>query len=362
MANEEQLAILKQGVDVWNQWRKENPDVEIDLGYANLGSSKFLQEALSTGKHFSLADVAVDLSGINLSQANLNFVDLYAVNLSSANLHNANLTGAQLTGSNLCQADFSAANLLQVDFSWAKLIETDFFTASMGTTFFSNNDLSKAISLDAVMHVTRSTIGTDTLQKSEGKIPVEFLRGCGLSDLDIEYAKLADPDMSNEEISEITQNIFDLKATRPIQISPLFISYSHANSAFVDKLETKLNENGIRFWRDIHDAKAGRLETQIDRAIRHNPTVLLILSEHSTSSDWVEHEARLARKLEKELDRDVLCPIALDDSWETCNWPERIKEQIMEYNILDFSNWEDDAELDKMFKKLIDGLDVFYKK
>jgi hypothetical protein len=24
MANEEQLAILKQGVDVWNQWREEN--------------------------------------------------------------------------------------------------------------------------------------------------------------------------------------------------------------------------------------------------------------------------------------------------------------------------------------------------
>jgi hypothetical protein len=27
MANEEQLAILKQGVDVWNQWRKENENI-----------------------------------------------------------------------------------------------------------------------------------------------------------------------------------------------------------------------------------------------------------------------------------------------------------------------------------------------
>ena len=131
--------------------------------------------------------------------------------------------------------------------------------------------------------------------------------------------------------------------------------------SFIERLETKLTENGIRFWRDVHDATSGRLETQIDRAIRHNPTVLLILSEDSTKSDWVEHEVRLARKLEKEMGRDVLCPIALDDSWKTSPWPERIMEQVMEYNILDFSNWDDDAEFSKMFTKLIDGLDMFYK-
>jgi len=28
MANEEHLEILDQGVEVWNKWRKENPDVK----------------------------------------------------------------------------------------------------------------------------------------------------------------------------------------------------------------------------------------------------------------------------------------------------------------------------------------------
>lgn len=35
MANKEQLAILKQGVAVWNKWREENPDVKINLRWAN---------------------------------------------------------------------------------------------------------------------------------------------------------------------------------------------------------------------------------------------------------------------------------------------------------------------------------------
>ena len=36
MANAEQLEILKQGVEVWNTWREENPHVPIDLAGAEL--------------------------------------------------------------------------------------------------------------------------------------------------------------------------------------------------------------------------------------------------------------------------------------------------------------------------------------
>jgi len=103
------------------------------------------------------------------------------------------------------------------------------------------------------------------------------------------------------------------------------------------------------------------VETQLDSAIRLNPTVLFVLSEHSLSSDWVEHEVRTARTLEKEMGRDVLCPVALDDSWKSSRWPKRIMKQIMEYNILDFSAWEDDSKFEGMFRKLIDGLELFYK-
>lgn len=182
-----------------------------------------------------------------------------------------------------------------------------------------------------------------------------------MSDWEIELVKLYNPDLTNEEINSIRYKMYDLRATQAIQVAPLFISYSNGDGLFVDKLESQLNKKGIRFWRDVHDMKAGRMETQIDRAIRQNPTVLLVLSEHSLSSDWVEHEVRTAREWGKEIGRDTLCPIALDDSWKDSRWPKRVMEQIMEYNILDFSKWKDDGKFGETFRKLLEGLDLFYK-
>ena len=39
MANQEQLAILKQGVKVWNQWRQDHAFIKTDLYGANLGGA-----------------------------------------------------------------------------------------------------------------------------------------------------------------------------------------------------------------------------------------------------------------------------------------------------------------------------------
>jgi hypothetical protein len=326
MANEEQLSILKQGVEVWNRWREDNPNVHIDLFYAKLSG--------------------FDLQEANLWEADLRQAILWPVNLSRALLGRADLSEANLTGSNL---------------SRAYLDESIFYRTAVGYTTFGYSDLSKVVGLEEAFHNGPSTIGTDTIAMSRGKIPEAFLRGCGLSDWEIEETKLYNPDLSNEQVNKILYRIYDLRATQALQISPLFVSYSHGDNRFVDKIGDSLTQIGIRYWRDIHDMKSGRIEQQIDRAIRQNPTVLLVLSINSLSSDWVEHEVHTARGLEKEIGRDVLCPVALDDSWKYSRWPKRIMEQITEYNILDFSEWQDERKFESMFRRLIDGLEVFYK-
>jgi len=346
MASEEHLKILKEGVAAWNRWRDAHPEISPDLSGANL-----IQANLRDANFFQA----------NFNNADLRYTDLVRANLFAADLSSSNLIGAELSGASLDEASLRGANLFGANFNGANLNYADLTKARINWTSFGNLDLSLVNGLDKVIHEGPSTLGIDTLRKSKGKIPTRFLRGCGLSDLDIESAKLNNPDLNNHELDEILYKIHDLRGNQPLQISPLFISYNHADSAFVDKMEGQLNAKGIRFWRDVHHATAGRLEKQIDRAIRHNPTVLVILSENSVKSDWVEHEVRTARELEKESGRDVLCPLALDDSWKESPWPKRIMEQVMEYNIPDFSGWKDDAEFGKLFKKLIDGLKLFYK-
>jgi hypothetical protein len=100
------------------------------------------------------------------------------------------------------------------------------------------------------------------------------------------------------------------------------------------------------------------MERQIDRAIPQTPRVLLILSKSSLQSDWLEHEVEEARKLEKERECRVLCPVALDDSWKD----GRLPGYLMEYNILDVSAWKKGSQFDPIFRQLMDALELFDKR
>lgn len=323
----------------------------------------------------------LDLRGIDLRGACLKNVDLTGTGLSGANLAGADLTWADFTRADLRGADLTKANLSFVDFNFTNLQDarligarlfgaflsgvhltrTDFHECLLDFTSFVGVDLRLAVGLDSINSVGPSTVGTDTLAASLGQIPEVFLRGCGLSDWEIKAARLYDPDLPRDLATNLLYEIENLRFDSAFQLNPLFISYSHRDSAFVDTVERLLDKAGVRYWRDVAHATAGRLEKQIDRAIRHNPTVLLVLSENSVQSDWVEWEASKARGLEKELKRDVLCPVALDDSWKTCEWPGWLRQQIMDHNILDFSKWKDAAMMGSQFRKLLDGLALYYK-
>ncbi|MEI6847565.1 MAG: pentapeptide repeat-containing protein [Chlorobiaceae bacterium] len=85
----EHLALLEQGVEVWNRWRKENPDV---VPYFE-GAA--LQER-------SLRDA--DLRGAKLLHALLVDADLNGADLSSADLRGADLSRADLSGTNLSKS------------------------------------------------------------------------------------------------------------------------------------------------------------------------------------------------------------------------------------------------------------------
>jgi uncharacterized protein YjbI with pentapeptide repeats len=371
MANKDHLDILRAGVRAWNDWRERENLVRPDL------SNAYLREYAIDDSFSRLGDLrSIDLRKANLQGAILNALDLSHSDLSSSSLYGASIRESSLHGSEIMEADLSHADLrktvlldanlcgsglIAANLAEAVMRRADLTEAWVGHTTFLGNDLSEVIGLGTVRHGAPSFIGIDTIRLSKGAIPQVFLRGCGLSDLDVEFAKLANHHLNNEEVTTIGYKIIELHASRPVQITPLFISYSHSDAQFVEKMEDSLNERGVRSWRDVHHATAGRLDKIIDRAMRLNPTVLLVLSEHSVNSDWVEHEAAKARELEKKLKRDVLCPVALDDSWKNCEWSEVLRRQVSKYRILPFSNWQDDRVFTRQFNKLVEGLHIFYR-
>ena len=342
MADPEQLKILKQGVREWNAWREMHPGIEPDLAEAsliraNLAKADLIRANL-TGVHLIEADLRgaklvdanlarADLGGANLRSAKLTRADLSKaylvhailqhVDLAEANLAGANLQRTNLSSANLCDASLKGANLQWVDLSMAILARTKMSDAWFEHVILSFNDLSETMGLSDCSHIGPSELGYHTLMMSKD-LPESFLKGCGLQDWEIEATKLHARELCAEEITRILYRIHDLRVQRVLLINPLFISYAHDDKSFVAKIEEVFKGKGIRYWRDVHHATAGRLEKQVDQAMRLHPIVLLILSEHATKSDWVQHEVRLARELEKETGRDVLCPIALDDSWKSC--------------------------------------------
>lgn len=315
-----QLRILNRGVEVWNAWRANNPDVVIDL----------------TGADFR----GRDFRNINLQRAYL----------TRATFGNTDLTGANCEFSELTTATFIVSKLTGCRFTRAKV----------GDTSFLGTDLSDAIGLTEIIHLGPSRFDLSTLRAAKGRLAESFLIAAGLSRTEALFARLYDPELSQDDITTVAYDIDRHRGTDPIQLRSVFISYSHVDSLFVDRLTTELARHDIRYWRDTYKLVAGKLEKQIDRAIRFNPTVVLVLSEHAIQSDWVEWEVTRARVAEKDLKRDVLCPISIDNHWLTSEWSGPTKLQIAKYNVLDFGNWRNEDQFRRQFGRLIQGLHLFY--
>ncbi|MEO1042619.1 MAG: pentapeptide repeat-containing protein [Pseudomonadota bacterium] len=127
MANEEHLGILRQGVEAWNAWRRENTGIRPDLQGADLRRAK-LDDADLRGADLLDANLrdanlqGANLLGANLLGANLQGADLQDADLQDADLQDADLQDANLEGANLRRADLQGANLLGAELRRANLL------------------------------------------------------------------------------------------------------------------------------------------------------------------------------------------------------------------------------------------------
>lgn len=254
---------------------------------------------------------------------------------------NANFIEADLLRADLRGADLSGAVFGWTNLSGADLAGANFAGALLSKTILADVDLSKVKGLETVTHEGPSTIGIDTIYRSQGKIPETFLRGAGVSDDFIALVK---------------------GIAGSIQFYSCFISYSAKDQEFADRLYEDLQSNGVRCWFASHDIQAGKkLHEQIGMAISLHERLLLILSPNSIKSEWVKTEIAKARKREVREDQQVLFPISLNvpyhelQEWECfdADTGKGSAREIREYYIPDFTKWKDHDSFQKEFKKLL---------
>ena len=229
MAHPEHVALVQQGAAAVAAWREAHPGerlhlAEADLAGANLRGANLrgarLSGAILDGTDLMSANlqhadlraaslVEADLTGARLQHASLvrahlararlpwarlPCAHLHGAYLHEAHLQEANLQQAYLVGTDLGGADLRGAYLERADLQWANLQETiltgarlqeaNLHESVMGSTIFDHTHLHGAKGLDTCRHQATSFLDVGTCACSGG-LPVDFLRGCGWSDVQI---------------------------------------------------------------------------------------------------------------------------------------------------------------------------------
>jgi hypothetical protein len=206
----------------------------------------------------------------------------------------------------------------------------------VASTIFSDTDLTGALGLELCRHGGPSTLDYRTLL-THGPLPDLFLKGCGLPDDFIEYIRSARSDGK--------------------RYYSCFISHSMKDGEFVNQLENDLGLAHVRYWLSEKDLKFGaKLLESFHTAIGSNDRLIVICSESSLRSAWVEDEISKAFSMERERGIPIVIPIRIDEAVlkASTGWPAKLRDGRY---IGDFTDWHSPEAYRRSFQKLLGALE-----
>ena len=337
VATLEHLKIILRGVHAWNSWREADETViphlicaqmpaaqlmRIDLVHAEIPRANFtesnlaganLSGAVGVGADFTRADLSgatlvnASLTGATFTRAHLGLANLSGASLAHANfagadLTHANLIGARLRGANLTHANLTGADLTGADLMHADLGEANLNLATMAQTIRAEVQLNRVRGLGTCCHLGPSVVDHWTLARS-GMLPVQFLRGCGLSD---ELIARWIPELPHREEPALV---------RRTQAYTCFIRHSNADEAFARRLHDELQNQDIRCWLSNLELNPGtRFRSAVGESLGPGDVIVLVLSSRSLQIRSLEKQVAAALEIERSRQRRVLFPIALDQA------------------------------------------------
>ena len=199
------------------------------------------------------------------------------------------------------------------------------------------------------------------------------LQGADLDGADLDGAKLirarydektiwpADFDAvaegAKEEKAAVLASVIQ-KVDRESPYYSCFVSYSNKNSKFARKFYKDLQAAGVKCWFAPEDMKIGeKLRDALEKAMLGHNKLLLILSQDSMQSDWVEYEVETAFENESYTGEIMLFPVRLDDSVfeRRIGWPAHIRRTRL---IGDFTDWEDMGSYQNSLQRVLRDLTI----
>ena len=108
-------------------------------------------------------------------------------------------------------------------------------------------------------------------------------------------------------------------------MSDIFISYSNEDRPWVEQFATVLEARGWSDWWDRNIPTGGSFNTVIRQELRAAKCAIVVWSEHSVDSEWVQAEAAEATKQEKYL------PIRIDESEIPLGFTQRTFQSLVDW-------------------------------
>jgi uncharacterized protein YjbI with pentapeptide repeats len=190
----------------------------------------------------------LDLSGEELTDANLSGADL-----SDADLRRANLFGAKLFRTDLSGADLSDADLRRANLFGAKLFRANLTGALLTGSDMSHANLEFANLSDAVLvcNLEHAYLGGANLSRAN-------LTGANLSRADLSSADLTGANLSRAELSYAILDSADLTSAN---LTGANLSSTSFRSAKLERASFRGTRSLADIWADVDLASAEDLET-----------------------------------------------------------------------------------------------------
>ncbi len=144
----------------------------------------------------------------------------------------------------------------------------------------------------------------------------------------------------------------------------VFISHSHKDHEFVARLNIALRERGVRTWFSPEEILPGtKLSESIFNAIDSFDRLIVVLSQNSMTSQWVNSELHRAFTRQRMEGRNILFPISIVPHEQLRNWSlfdadsgKDLAVELREFLIPSITNWKDDRVFGQFVDLVAKGL------